>query len=465
MKKSLMDEDLSGLFADPKSGVEPEASPPDPDAATAGLFIPLDQIQPDPDQPRKLSSEGDEDLKLLAESILQHGILQPITVQPFQGEGPVKYQIIAGERRWRAALIALQSGKKCQRKGYDLKRIPVFIRDPESETDRLEMQMVENLAREGMSDTDISRALNRLISKLHVSKAEMARRLGRSDTWVKNILTRADPDTEVVIQRIGVPVESIGSNEVARLVSWSKDKDKQVILDQLAEKLRDGATLSRALLDTLEERYDFTYRFPQLKNRTDLSLDDLRTWKNLWESSDPAQNAVANRVLKGMTLAEAMQAPEPLPEPVAHEPVHGDDMPVMGVAEPSPNPEIPMDTQHFIGNDDFQIGEFEIGDEEATDAVAARSTAAATTASPTPASPSTKGQKSPEEEQRDIDTAGMQMENNRGGYPVAELDNRDVHVRVPGEMVTRLLEKVGLTDDLTVDADTVLRAMALLLGQ
>ncbi|MBU2834706.1 ParB/RepB/Spo0J family partition protein [Acidithiobacillus thiooxidans] len=452
MKKSLLDEEFIDLFADDKPAT-PKANPGQ--EAAAGLFIPLEQIQPDPDQPRKLSSEGDEDLRLLAESIVQHGILQPITVQPFNGETPVKYQIIAGERRWRAALIALQSGKKCQRKGYDLKRIPVFIRDPESETDRLEMQMVENLAREGMSDTDISRALNKLISKLHVSKAEMARRLGRSDTWVKNILTRADPDTEVVIQRIGVPVESIGSNEVARLVSWSKDKDKQVILDQLAEKLRDGATLSRALLDTLEERYDFTYRFPQLKNRTDLSLDDLRTWKNLWESSDPAQNAVANRVLKGMTLAEAMQAPEPVPDPVAHEPVHGDDMPVMeGAEEPGSYLSTPMESE-----------EFQIGDEEATDAVAARSTAAATTASPTPASPSPKGQKSPEEEQRDRDTAGLQMESDRGGYPVAQQDNRDVHVRVPGDMVTRLLKKAGITDDLTVDADTVLRAMALLLGQ
>lgn len=454
MKKSLMAEDLTELFSENKAAT----TKPTPDqVATAGLFIPLDQIQPDPDQPRKMTDSVDEDLQLLADSITQHGILQPITVQPVKNGKAIQYQIIAGERRWRAAKIALQSGSKCQRKGYDLSRIPVFIRNPESESDKLEMQMVENLARSGMTDTDISRALNKLISTIHVSKAELARRLGRSETWVKNILTRADPDAEAVSKRIGVPVESIGSNEVARLVSWSKDPEKQVILDQIAEKLRGGETLSRAFISDLEEQYDITVRFPQLKKRMDLTLDDLRTWKNLWDSSDAAQNAVATRVLSGMTLAEAMQAPAPATEP-------DNDLPDMGDARMGDDDEIPtgtgllLDDGAFVVNDDFDIQ-----DGEAEDVVLARLATAPAASKPAPAS-AERNRKSPEEARRNMDVTGMTMESS-GTVAVAEQANRDVHVRIPGDMVTRLLAKAGLTDDLTVDADTVLRAVALLLGQ
>lgn len=458
MKKSLMDEDFIDLFADSESNT----SKPDPDTATAGLFIPLNQIQPDPDQPRKFSGEGDEDLKLLAESIIQHGILQPIAVQPVKNGKTVKYQIIAGERRWRAAQMALQSGSKCQRKGYDLSRIPVFIRDPESESDKLEMQMVENLARVGMSDTDISSALNRLISKIHVSKAELARRLGRSETWVKTILTRADPDAEAVSQQIGVPLENIGSNEIARLVSWSKDAEKQVILDQIAEKMRDGVALSRSLLSDLEEQYDITTRFPQLKKRTDLTVADMQTWKKLWDSADTAQNAVAHLVLEGMTLAEAMQAQVPMPEPETH---HDAEAPVfsegeaLNDAQPVNHDEILSHgaVDNFTGNDDFQID-----DGEAKDVVAARQStmvqkpAVPARAASTPRDP---------EDRRNIDVSGMKMEKSGGATPVPEITNRDVHVRVPGDMVTRLLDKAGVPSDLTVDADTVLQAMNLLIGR
>ncbi|MHB1642624.1 MAG: ParB/RepB/Spo0J family partition protein, partial [Acidithiobacillus sp.] len=290
--------------------------------ATGGLFIPLDDIQPDPDQPRKMSGDVDEDLKLLAESILQHGVLQPITVQSLPGNG--KYQIVAGERRWRAAKLALQAaalptGKTCQRKGYDLKRIPVFIRNPESDTDKLEMQMVENLARADMPDTDIGRALQKLLTQTRVSKAELARRLGRSDTWVKSVLAKASPEAEAVARRIGMDPELIGAGESLRLISWSKDQEKGAVLDAIAAEIAGGRPYSRALLDDAEDRYEICRRFPKLAGRSDLALEDLRTWQTLWNSSDPAQRAVADRVLNGAGLAEAMQGPLPPAGPAASE--------------------------------------------------------------------------------------------------------------------------------------------------
>ncbi|MBU2817148.1 ParB/RepB/Spo0J family partition protein, partial [Acidithiobacillus ferrooxidans] len=273
MKKSLLAgldlPDLNGSAASQAAHVEPAGGL----SPSAGLFIPLDDIEPDPDQPRKMSGDADEDLKLLAASILQHGILQPITVQALPDGG--KYQIVAGERRWRAAQLALQTGKPCQRKGYDLKRIPVFIRNPESDTDKLEMQMVENLARADMPDTDIGRALQKLLTQTRVSKAELARRLGRSDTWVKSVLAKASPEAEAVAKRIGMDPELIGAGESLRLISWSKDLEKGVVLDAIAAEIAGGRPYSRALLDDAEDRYEICRRFPKLAGRSDLSLEDL----------------------------------------------------------------------------------------------------------------------------------------------------------------------------------------------
>ena len=478
MKKSTSDM-LAGL--DLKSaalpGVAPAMDPAEP--VTGGLFIPLADIEPDPDQPRKMSADADEDLKLLASSILQHGVLQPIAVKAMP-DG--KYQIVAGERRWRAARMALQAaasqaGITCQRKGYDLKRIPVFIRNPESPTDKLEMQMVENLARADMSDMDIGRALQKLLNATGISKAELARRLGRSDTWVKSVLAKASPEAIEVAARIGVDPDSIGAGESLRLISWAKDLEKGAVLDAIAAEIRGvapgtGRAYSRALLDDAEDRYEICRRFPKMAVRTDLTLDDLRTWQKMWNSSDPAQRAVADRVLNGATLAEAMQGPA-VGEPAAREPAASPPAwPVMDKAfdagfeavSPSAGHETgagPVDAMvDLMGHKDFD--EFEIGDTEAEDAMAAR--AALSGAPLQGATPLPDTETFTPEERRSVDAAGLSMEAGRGYAPVADIVNPDITVRVPGDTVKRILRKAGVPDDLTVDQETLLRAIDSLLG-
>ncbi len=427
MKKSL----LSGLGFE---GIDAKAGKAvgDPTEPVSGLFVPLDKITPDANQPRNLSAEADEDLQLLAESILQHGILQPITVKSIGGG---EYQIIAGERRWRAARMAAGLGKPCGRKGYDLQRIPVFIRNPESDEDKLEMQMVENLARKDMTPSDIGRALQRLVDRTSLSKAELARRMGRSETWVKSVLTSASPEAQVVANRIGVPVDGIGAGEVLRMASWAKDAEKQVVLDWIAKEISGGRPYSRALIDDAEERYEIGRRFPRLATRMDLTLDDLRTWQKLWASPDLAQRAVAERVLDGATLAEAMQA-APVESPVA------------GPAKPEPEvqPVITSTSPEWASSD-----EFEIDDAEAGDAAAARAVI----------SPATPGDRAAKEEARraTMDAAGLSMESESGSIPRAEAIGADMTVQIPADIIRRLLDKAGIPADLTVDADTVLRAL------
>jgi ParB family chromosome partitioning protein len=230
-----------------------QAAPDGSNTNLVALYLSLDGIQPDPNQPRRGMDAGEDiqSLEELADSILQHGVLQPITVEAL-GQG--QYQIVAGERRWRAAKLALERGQPCGRKDYDLRRIPAVIVRSENPTDRLEMQLVENLARADMRGDDIAAALQSLMEVLQVNKAELARRLGRSRAWIAMMLTKASPEAAEIAARIGVPLEQIGLLELQRLMSWQSDPEKAGWIDQVVEAVQAGRPFNRSLLNAIEER-------------------------------------------------------------------------------------------------------------------------------------------------------------------------------------------------------------------
>ncbi|WP_312283443.1 ParB/RepB/Spo0J family partition protein [Candidatus Igneacidithiobacillus taiwanensis] len=265
-------------------------------------FLPLDAIEPDPDQPRRISGMPDGDdphgLEELAGSILAHGVIQPITVRSL---GSGRYRIVTGERRWRAAKIALQSGEPCQRKGYDLARIPAVLVAPESEHDRLEMQMVENLAREDMSPLDTARALQKLMDETGVPMRELARRLGRSLGWLQQILNVASPEALEISNRIGMPIDEIGQRDLLRMKPWLAD-ERQAILEAVRVRIAQGEPYTRALLNEEADRYELEAAL-QLQGRS-LSLSDLRTLQS-WQA-DPEKAAALARVQGGMSLADAL---------------------------------------------------------------------------------------------------------------------------------------------------------------
>ncbi len=227
------------------------------DSPGAALLLLLTDIEPDPDQPRK-SFDGDEDgnsLDGLRDSILQHGVLQPIAVRRLE-DG--KYRIIAGERRWRASCAARDSGESCRRQGYDLARIPAVVLDPTDDLDRLEMQLVENLARSDMPAIDTARALSRLRECVtpKPSMDELARRLGRSKGWVHQLLSLVSPESEAVAEALGIPVENIGRTDLSRMCGWNKDEEKRVVISAIRARLDAGEPLTRALVDEEEERFE-----------------------------------------------------------------------------------------------------------------------------------------------------------------------------------------------------------------
>lgn len=136
-----------------------------------GTTLRLSEIEPNKDQPRK--NFDNESLKQLAESITEHGVLQPLIVRS-QSDG--SYQIIAGERRWRAAKMA------------GLSEIPVIVRDDITEEQAMQIAMIENLQRENLNPIEEALGYKELIDKYDMTQDRLAKVLGKARSSIANSL-------------------------------------------------------------------------------------------------------------------------------------------------------------------------------------------------------------------------------------------------------------------------------------
>lgn len=136
-----------------------------------------DQIVANPRQPRR--NFDDEALKALADSLSERGVLQPVLVRP-TGEGG--FELIAGERRWRAAQLA------------GLTEIPAIVREHD-EAESLELALIENMAREDLNPVEEARACALLVDELGLTREQVGKRVGRSRVAVSNLMRLLDlPD-------------------------------------------------------------------------------------------------------------------------------------------------------------------------------------------------------------------------------------------------------------------------------
>ncbi len=163
---------LSTLLGDAPVAVVPAAGAPPPSTASGeGLrTIGLDRIRPNAAQPRKRIDE--QALQVLADSIARTGLLQPVVVRELGGGD---YELIAGERRWRAAGMA------------GLEEVPAVVRDAD-ERQRLEAGLVENLVRQDLDPIETAQALAVLVEDFGQSQADVARGVGRSRSSVANLI-------------------------------------------------------------------------------------------------------------------------------------------------------------------------------------------------------------------------------------------------------------------------------------
>ncbi|HUN78078.1 MAG TPA: ParB/RepB/Spo0J family partition protein [Solirubrobacteraceae bacterium] len=139
--------------------------------------VPVASISPNPRQPRRRFDE--QSLRALADSLGARGVLQPVLVRP-RPDGT--YELVAGERRWRAAQIA------------GLERIPALVR-ARDDAETLELALIENMAREDLNPVEEARACAALVEELGLTREEVGRRVGRGRVAVTNLLRLLDlPD-------------------------------------------------------------------------------------------------------------------------------------------------------------------------------------------------------------------------------------------------------------------------------
>jgi ParB family chromosome partitioning protein len=204
--------------------------------APAPSEIPLVRIRPNPYQPRHRSDEAE--IESLAESIREHGVLQPILVTELL-DG---YQLVAGERRFRAAQLA------------GLERIPAVVRQL-SDRDRLELALVENLQRADLNAIEEARAFRQLINEFSLTQEQVAMQVGRARATVANTLRLLEMDQAV---QDAVAGGQISEGHARAMGGLGGPAQKQLLgavvarglsvrqTEELARRLRDGATESAA---------------------------------------------------------------------------------------------------------------------------------------------------------------------------------------------------------------------------
>jgi ParB family chromosome partitioning protein len=155
--------------------------------------LPVELIAPNPQQPRRRFDQ--EALAALAGSLGERGVLQPVLVRPRPGG---TYELVAGERRWRAAQIA------------GLATIPALVR-PRDDAAALEVALIENMAREDLNPIEEARACAALVEELGLTREEVGRRVGRGRVAVSNLLRLLDlPDETLEFLESGALSEGHG---------------------------------------------------------------------------------------------------------------------------------------------------------------------------------------------------------------------------------------------------------------
>jgi len=168
VKKRVLGRGLSALMADVNPVVDGNK-----DEDNKGLItLSVDQIEPNPNQPRRTFST--DSLMDLSNSIIEKGIIQPLIVRAIS-KTPVKYQIVAGERRWRAAQMA------------KLHKIPVVVRSF-SDVEVLEIAIIENIQRSDLSPIDEANGYQQLIDRFNHTQDKISRALGKSRSHIANLL-------------------------------------------------------------------------------------------------------------------------------------------------------------------------------------------------------------------------------------------------------------------------------------
>ena len=203
---------MSALIREPQA--KPSPTPLEPPATVNPREIDIDLIDPNPHQPRSRFRE--EGLAELAQSIRSTGIIQPIVVRP-QSE---RYQLIAGERRWRAA----------QRAG--LHRVPAIVREVPDHL-ALEMTLVENLQREDLNPVEQARAFETLVNMFNLTQEQAAERTGKDRATIANSIRLLKLDGQILAM---IEEGRLTAGHGRALLAIESEKDRLAAAKRAAER-------------------------------------------------------------------------------------------------------------------------------------------------------------------------------------------------------------------------------------
>ena len=218
--------------------------------------LPINEIIPNKEQPRKTFDEGA--LQELADSITVHGVLQPLLVRPLLSGG---YQLIAGERRWRASRMA------------GLKEVPVIIREL-SDSEAMEIAIIENLQREDLNPIEEAEGLQALIDKCDYTQEQVAVSVGKSRPAIANALRLLKLHEEV---RQMTKEGEISAGHARALLAFDNqaimyEVAKQIVSDKLT--VRDVERLAKRPTKSAEKKQNAKHR-DSFYDEVELSLTDV----------------------------------------------------------------------------------------------------------------------------------------------------------------------------------------------
>lgn len=218
--------------------------------------LPINEIIPNKEQPRKTFDEGA--LQELADSITVHGVLQPLLVRPLLSGG---YQLIAGERRWRASRMA------------GLKEVPVIIREL-SDSEAMEIAIIENLQREDLNPIEEAEGLQALIDKCDYTQEQVAVSVGKSRPAIANALRLLKLPEEV---RQMTKEGEISAGHARALLAFDNqaimyEVAKQIVSDKLT--VRDVERLAKRPAKSAEKKQNAKHR-DSFYDEVELSLTEV----------------------------------------------------------------------------------------------------------------------------------------------------------------------------------------------
>ena len=244
-KKGGLGRGLDALFAD--NSVEENSS-------ASAVKLSLNEIEPNKDQPRKTFDE--KALSELADSIAQHGVIQPLLVRPMPDGS---YQLVAGERRWRAARRA------------GLSEVPVVIREM-SDSEMMELALIENLQREDLNPIEEAEGLQQLIHTYGLTQETAAARVGRSRPSIANALRLLSLPTPILeLTRDG----KISAGHARALLSLNDEEKMVEIADQILKKeisVREVERLAKAAAKEKKQPENHPLRRDTFYDEVELAL-------------------------------------------------------------------------------------------------------------------------------------------------------------------------------------------------